>query len=288
VTDPTWLSSSLSQSTAGSPLKEQSNVFISYRHADRSVADELYALLVMRNVSAWYDPLIPHGTDWREAIVENLSTARVMVILLSPAAFESEELKKELAVAVQEGVPLLAVRLQDVKPPGAFAYELARSHWFDLFANHHERLAALADLLEKIARQPREADLAPLLREWQQRWHQIVGGRAGRLTDRNSLLVILLFFVSTLVLLFYERSVRPLEQLTAAGVIAPWRAWFYVVFVSSVGSPILLFSMVLRGVSMVDLPLLVATAANTVILMLLARNLLAWLRLRLPLARTSQ
>lgn len=287
MTDQARLPPSVAPATAGSPEKNPTSVFISYRHADRNVADELYALLAKRNVSAWYDPLIPHGTDWREAIVEHLSAARVMVVLLSPAAFESEELKKELAVAVQEGVPLLAVRLQDVKPPGAFAYELARSHWFDLFVDPPERLAALAELLEKIAKEPREADLAPLLREWQQRWRSMAGRRAG-LTYNNPLLVTLLFFVSSLVFLFYERAVSPLEKLTADGINAPWRAWFDVLFVSTLGSPILFFSLVLRGVHIADLPFLAATAANTVILILLARNLLAWLRFRLFAARTSR
>ena len=56
-----------------------------------------------------------------------------MVILLSSAALESDELKKELAVADQEDVPLLAARLENVKPRAAFAYELARGNWFDVF-----------------------------------------------------------------------------------------------------------------------------------------------------------
>src|SRR5262245_13239162 len=80
--------------------KDRTGVFISYRRANRDFADRLYRLLKERNVATWYDPLIPHGTDWREAIVEHLSTARVMVVLLSSDALESDELRKELAVAV--------------------------------------------------------------------------------------------------------------------------------------------------------------------------------------------
>lgn len=265
--------------------QDRTNVFISYRHADRNVADELYALLASRGVSAWYDPLIPHGTDWREAIVEHLSTARVMVLLLSTAAFASEELKKELAVAAQERVPLLAVRLEDVKPPGAFAYELARSHWFDLFTDPPTRLAALADLLEKIAQEPREADLDALLRDWQQRWRATAGRRAGW-TRNNPLLVTLLFFVSSLVFLLYEWAARPLEELMAAGVIAPWKAWLYVAFFSTLGSPFLFLARLRHGVAVEDLPLLAAAAANTVLLILLARNLWAWLRFRRLAATT--
>lgn len=269
-----------STAAAASPAEEQGSVFISYRHEDRGVADDLFTLLGERRVSAWYDPLIPHGTDWREAIVAQLGKARVMVILLSAGESESEELKKELAVAVQEKVPLLAVRLAEVKLSGAFAYELAGSQWFDLFPDRPGRLAALADLLAKLVRTPRAA-----------RWHPTAVRRAGgarRLAGNNLLLLTLLFFVSALVLALYERSAGPLEELTAAGVIAPWRAWLYVVFVSTIGSPLLFLTRALHGIQAADLPLLAATAANTVLLILLARNLVAWLRLRLLAARASR
>jgi hypothetical protein len=80
-----------STAAAASPAEEWGSVFISYRHEDRGVADDLFTLLGERRVSAWYDPLIPHGTDWREAIVAQLGKARVMVILLSAGESESEE-----------------------------------------------------------------------------------------------------------------------------------------------------------------------------------------------------
>jgi hypothetical protein len=194
-------------------------------------------------------------------------------------------------VAVQAGVPLLAVRLADVKPPGAFAYELARSQWFDLFIDPPERLAALVELLEKISQGLREADLPALYRKWQQRLPTTGARRSGlasRLASNNLFLFILFFFVSSLVLVLYERSARPLEDWTAAGVIAPWRACLYLVGLSSVGSPVLFLTRPLHGIQLEDLPLLAATAANTVVLILLARNLVAWLRLQLLAARGAR
>lgn len=268
-------------SGAAPPVAERASVFISYRHGDRSVADELYALLVKRQIPAWYDPLIPHGADWRAAIVAQLSTARVMVILLSAGASDSEELQKELAVAVQEGVALLTVRLQDVKPSGALAYELARGQWFDLFPDPPGGLAALVDLLEEISRTPRG-----------RRWRGTAvryAGKARRLAGNNPLLVSLFFFVSALVLALYEQSARPLEKLTPPlGITAPWKAWLYVMIASTVGSPLLFLSKVVHGVQAADLPLLAASAANTLLLILLARNLLAWVRFRLLAARASR
>ena len=91
---------------AAVPIGNQGRVFISYGRVDRDAADFLFRLRRERDVAAWYDALIEPAADWRDAIVEHLGSARIMVVLLSSAALESEVLKKELAVADQEGVPL--------------------------------------------------------------------------------------------------------------------------------------------------------------------------------------
>lgn len=263
--------------------KDRASVFISYRRSDRAVAEHLYALLKERNVTAWYDSLIPHGTDWREAIVEHLAPARVMVVLLSAGALGSDELRKELAVAAQEGVPLFPVRLENVKPRGAFAYEFSRRNWFDIFDDPPTRLIALADLLAEISKTPREADLTPLLQKW--RWRQVAGQHLGRWTRNNRLLVPLFLFVSLLVFLLYDFMAEPMENLT---LVSPLAAFLYLAFVATIGSPVLFVSLLLRGVGVQDLPLLTAAALNTALLILLARNVLSWIWHGLLRRRTSQ
>lgn len=266
------------------PTKERSSVFISYRRSDRAVAERLYELLRERNVTAWYDSLIPHGTDWRDAIVEHLAPARVMVVLLSAAALESEELRKELAVAAEAGVPLLPVRLEDIELRGAFAYEFTRSRWFDVFDDSSSRLAALADLLAEVSKMPRETDLSLLSQTCQRRWHHLAFRRLGRWTFNNRLLVKLFLSISMVVLLLYNQIAKPMENLTLVGPLA---AFFYLVFVATIGSPALLVSLLLRGIALQDLPLLAAVAANTALLILLARNVLSWTWHRLLRRRAS-
>jgi hypothetical protein len=255
------------------PEENPVSVFISYRRSDRRIADRLFALLRERNVVAWYDALISPSADWREAIVENLSTARVMVVLLSAAALDSEELRKELAVAVQEGVQLLGVRLEDVEPRGAFAYELARNNWFDVFSDPEECLAALADVLAELVKTPRDTSFEPGPREER----RLPARGLGRLTGDPAGLTMLFLLFAAVEFLFYDRSVRPFEQLTSSG-LSPLTAFLYVAFVVTVGSPVLLVTLLRRGVTLSDLPLLIAAAANTILLILLARILLSSLR----------
>jgi TIR domain len=238
-------------------------VFISYRHADRPFAERLYALLQERRVTAWYDALIPAGADWRDTIVAELTQARVMVILLSAAALQSDELKKELAVADQENVPLLAARLENVKPRAAFAYELARGNWFDLFDNPQTRLAELADLLTRLVRDasqiPRTLEASVQARAERRRrdaWGALAFLR------RPSVLAGLVAIVSLVALWLYELRAAPIERLTAGG-LQPLVAYAYVAIAVTVASPLIAMSLLRGGAQVSELPLLIVAVVNT-------------------------
>ena len=60
--------------------------------------------------------------------------ARAMVLVFSEAANNSDEIKKELSLASRYHVPVLALRIEDVEPSDAFAYELSTRQWIDAFA----------------------------------------------------------------------------------------------------------------------------------------------------------
>lgn len=268
--------------TAGA-AKDRASIFISYRRSDQEAADRLYELLKERNVTAWYDPLILHGTDWREAIVKHLAPARVMVVLLSSAAQESDELRKELAFAAEKGVPLLPVRLEDIELQGAFAYELSRGNWFDVFDDPPMRLTALADLLAEISKTPREADLGPFFQRWQQRWRQLTDRRLRRWTHKNRVVVPLFLLFSLVVFLLYDDLAKPMENLT---LVSPLVASFYLAFVATIGSPVILVSLLRGGVGGSELPLLAAASVNTALLALLVKNVFSWVYRQILRRRT--
>ncbi|MBO0932537.1 toll/interleukin-1 receptor domain-containing protein [Fibrella aquatilis] len=252
--------------------KDKSEVFISYRRADKHYADQLYNLLTKQDVEAWYDPLIPLGMNWRDAIVKHLKNAKVMVILLSIEALKSEELKKELAVAVQAKVQLLAVRLEDVKPSGAFAYELASIQWFDIFVDPDSRLPQLADVLRVLVNEPQEnpRTLKNLL--------QILGKEGYNITlsaksiiYNNNVILSSFFAISILLLLLYQHLVSPIDELINNGVNS-LKAYGYTMFAVTLGSPLLFLSVLQGEITTRELPLLVVALLNSVLLVLLLRN----------------
>jgi len=56
-----------------------------------------------------------------------------MVLVLTEAANNSDETKKELSLASRYRVPVMALRIEDVEPSDAFAYELSTRQWIDAF-----------------------------------------------------------------------------------------------------------------------------------------------------------
>ena len=66
-----------------------------------------------------------------------------MVLVFSEAANNSDEIKKELSLASRHHVPVLALRIEDVEPSDAFAYELSTRQWIDAFAGWDQSIDAL-------------------------------------------------------------------------------------------------------------------------------------------------
>src|SRR5206468_12776620 len=84
------------------------------------------------------------GENYQEAIVRSLRTARAMVLVFSDAANNSDEIKKELSLASRHQVPIMALRIEDVEPSDAFAYELSTRQWIDAFAGWDRSIDSLA------------------------------------------------------------------------------------------------------------------------------------------------
>ena len=62
-----------------------------------------------------------------------------MVLVFSEAANNSDEIKKELSLASKHHLPLMALRIEDVEPSDAFAYELSTRQWITRFESWDAR-----------------------------------------------------------------------------------------------------------------------------------------------------
>ena len=120
-------------------------VFVSYATADRKRALSVCKALEQRGTECWIASRdVAPGENYQESIVRALRGARAMVLVFSDAANNSDEIKKELSLASRYHVPVVALRLEDVEPSDAFAYELSTRQWIDAFDGWDRSIELLA------------------------------------------------------------------------------------------------------------------------------------------------
>jgi TPR repeat protein len=109
-------------------------VFISFALKDRNVATTICDALEHRGVSCWIATRdIAPGENFQTSVYRAIRAAKVMVLIFSGNSNNSDEIKKEVVLAGQSRLIVIPVRVEDVTPDGAFAYELATRQWIDLF-----------------------------------------------------------------------------------------------------------------------------------------------------------
>jgi tetratricopeptide (TPR) repeat protein len=127
-------------------------VFVSYATADRKQALAVCKAIERRGTKCWISSRdVEPGDNYQEAIVSAIQTARAMVLVFSEAANNSNEIKKELSLASRFGVTVIALRIEDVEPSSAFAYELSTRQWIDAFEGWDKSLDSLVQKLDRIS-----------------------------------------------------------------------------------------------------------------------------------------
>ena len=130
-------------------------VFVSYATADRKEALSVCKALERRNTTCWISTRdVAPGDNYQEAIVRALRNARAMVLVFSEAANNSDEIKKELSLASRYHIPVMALRIEDVEPSDAFAYELSTRQWIDAFASWDKSIDSLVQHIGKVTPAP--------------------------------------------------------------------------------------------------------------------------------------
>jgi hypothetical protein len=92
------------------------DVFISYRSADRPQVQPLVLALRAHGFSVWWDQDIPTGAAWEWTIEQELRQAKAAVVVWSPGAVASENVKSEARWALRHD-RLVQVFAAPCEPP---------------------------------------------------------------------------------------------------------------------------------------------------------------------------
>ncbi len=122
------------------------DVFVSYSSKDKTTCDALVATFERKGMRCWIAPrdILP-GMNWGEAIIGGIEQSRVMALVFSAHSNESPQVKREVERAVSKGIPVIPLRIEDVKLSRAMEYFISSQHWLDALTppleNHLEELA---------------------------------------------------------------------------------------------------------------------------------------------------
>jgi uncharacterized membrane protein YeaQ/YmgE (transglycosylase-associated protein family) len=121
------------------------NLFISYSSADRDIALRLANTLESNGHVVWIDNKgIKGGTKWAAEIVKAIGASDLIVLLLSPDALTSDNVRKEIDLAAEENKSLLPVLIKPVSAiPVDFKYHLAGLQHIDVTLDYERGVRTL-------------------------------------------------------------------------------------------------------------------------------------------------
>jgi hypothetical protein len=126
-------------------------VFISYANDDKHVADATCANLEAAGISCWLAPrdMVP-GVQPHDAIMEAIDRCRVFIVIVSESTNQSLRVWLEVERAVNRGVMLIPLRIQDTRLAPTLASYLVTVHWMEALTPPLEaHLRLLADKVKR-------------------------------------------------------------------------------------------------------------------------------------------
>jgi hypothetical protein len=127
------------------------SIFISFAGRDLKTASAIGDALEAAGFDCWMSSRdVPPGENFQIAIVRAIRAAQAMVLVFTHHANHSEEVAKELALASQTRLRVVPLRMEDVMPNEAFAYEFATRQWIDFTPDWDAAMAQLRRRLEVV------------------------------------------------------------------------------------------------------------------------------------------
>jgi predicted ATPase len=129
-----------------------SMVFISHSSKDRATADAICAHLESAGIKCWIAPRdIEPGATWTKGIMQGLEACRVLILVFSEHANDSDHVQREVAKAFSSGLAVIPFRIKDVSPNQSLSYFLDTVQWLDASAPPLQKhLGTLSERVKKL------------------------------------------------------------------------------------------------------------------------------------------
>lgn len=171
------------------------DVFISYSHKDKYIADGICANFEANSVKCWYAPRdIKPGEEWSDAIMSALERSKVFILVFSKHSNNSIQVYNEITTAVKNGCHIIPFCVDSVEMKKRMAYYLNGLHWLD--ATDNDLLHSIELLYNEVynilnSRQPKDFISVPFKKK--------------KITTVNVPVVTVLLFAAVLFVFFFAQ-----------------------------------------------------------------------------------
>lgn len=132
------------------------DVFISHASQDKPVADSICSGLEASGIRCWIAPRdVQPGRSFPGEITRAIQASKVMVLIFSAHSNNSEEVIREVQLAVSAHLHIIQFRIEDVVANDDLKYYLSTPHWLDALTpplkNHLRQLVTSIKALLPVA-----------------------------------------------------------------------------------------------------------------------------------------
>lgn len=132
------------------------DVFISHSAQDKKVAETICAALEEKAIRCWVAPRdVRPGKAFPGEITRAIQQCKVMLLIFSRHSNSSEQVLREVQLAVDSHLPIVRFRIEDVPLSDDLRYYLSTPHWLDaLTASVSKHIPALVAAIRELIGAP--------------------------------------------------------------------------------------------------------------------------------------
>jgi hypothetical protein len=108
------------------------DVFVSHSAQDKKVAETICGALEQQGIQCWVAPRdVRPGRSFPGEITRAIQQSKVMLMIFSQHSNSSEQVLREVQLAVDCRVPIVRLRIEDIPLSDDLRYYLSTPHWLD-------------------------------------------------------------------------------------------------------------------------------------------------------------
>ncbi|MFL6519602.1 MAG: TIR domain-containing protein [Chthoniobacterales bacterium] len=136
------------------------DVFISHSAQDKKVSETICSALEQSGIRCWIAPRdVRAGKSFPGEITRAIQQSKVMLLIFSRHSNSSEQVLREVQLAVDSHLPIVRLRIEDIPLSDDLRYYLSTPHWLDALSHpiskHIPPVArAIKELLEQATEAP--------------------------------------------------------------------------------------------------------------------------------------